>query len=313
MGNELDTMSYSVLLATYNGARYMEEFLESCLWSMNADVLVRDDGSQDETLEIIGKFTQKKNISCTVYTGERLGAKNNFAYLLSCLEKPYFFFADQDDIWEAHKIPTMLKAMQELEAKYGKEKPLLVFSDASLMNAQGEIFCNSFFTKSFIPKKWNEDFKNVLVMPFVPGCTMLGNKALAKAALPIAAEAAMHDGWLLQVANALGYARGIDEALIRYRQHDANTLGANVLTLNNVLKKVLNGRKPKYDAIVQTQKQAQALLKHCGSLMPQEKYELCKAWAEVTEKGWLARRVVYGKYGFRKAGWMHNAVLWMCG
>ncbi len=304
---------YSILLATFNGSRFIEDFLKSCPWPAQADLMVRDDGSTDNTIERIQNFTAKHSIPCTLHAGERLGAKNNFAALLEKLEKPYFFLADQDDIWEQEKIPTMLKSMHDLEKKYGKETPILIYSDASLMHASGSIYHNSFFKNSMLPEYWNANFRNVLVMPHVLGCTMCGNKALAQASIPIAEEAIMHDAWLLQVASVLGKVHEIAEPYIRYRQHETNVFGAKTLTWANAIKKLCNGRKPKYEAIVRSQKQGAALLKHYAHLMSNEHVELCKAWAEAENKSWIFRRIVYAKYGFKKAGWVHNAVLWICG
>ncbi len=309
----LENEQYSILLATYNGERFVEEFLKHCPWPSGADIILRDDGSSDDTLTIIQKFCAKQNIALIMLEGERLGAKNNFAKTLECLEKPYFFFADQDDIWEKEKFSTLLQAMHELEASYGHDVPLLVYSDASLMNEDGQIFSNSYLKNAMIPYGWNEQFRNVLVMPHVPGCAMLGNKSLAKAALPIAKEAVMHDAWVLQVAAALGKVKEVALPLVRYRQHSVNVFGAKKRSVKDIIKRVLGGRKPKYENIVQSQRQAAALWQHCGHLMTKEDQILCKAWAEVTAKSWLERRIIYAKYGFKKAGLVHNAVLWTCG
>ncbi len=307
------TPPYTILLATYNGANYLFDFLQSCSFTKDADIVVRDDGSSDETLAIIQNYAKAYNIELKILTGEKLGARGNFSKLLEQVEKPYFFFADQDDIWEKHKIPTMLQVMQELESKYGQNTPLLVYSDASLMSEDGNIFHNSFYKASTLPYKWNESFRNILVMPHVPGCTMLGNRALAKAAFPVPEQAIMHDCWVLQIAGALGKIVEVTMPLVRYRQHSSNAMGANVLTLRNIVKKTLDLRKSRRKGIIQSQRQAMALLGHCGHMMDFEKQKICNAWGMAERKSWLSRRIVYLKYGFRKAGFIHNAVLWIYG
>ncbi len=310
---ELLTEQYSILLATYNGESFIHDFLEHCPWPQGADIIMRDDGSTDNTIAIVQDFASAHKIDLFILKGERLGVKNNFAKTLEHLKKPYFFFADQDDIWERDKFSILLKAMHELEVQHGKDVPLLVYSDASLMHSSGEIFHKSYLHNSMIPNGWNEDFINVLVMPHVPGCAMLGNKALARASLPMADEAVMHDAWVLQVAAALGKVREVALPLVRYRQHNTNVYGAKKRSVGNILKRLLDGRKPKYENIVKSQRQASALLKHCGHGMPPEVRKLCKAWAEAEHKSWLARRFTYAKYGFKKAGFVHNVVLWTCG
>ncbi len=305
--------TYSILLATYNGERFIKEFLCSCPWDKGAKLIVRDDGSTDNTVNIIREFVSNNDVNLTLLEGERLGAMGNFAKLLEQVDTDYFFFADQDDVWEENKIPFMLEAMKQYELKAGENTPLLLYCDAFLIDASGNKFQDSLYSRTTIPNKWNEEFKNVLVMPHVPGCTMLGNKALAKAAVPIAKESVMHDAWVLQIAGALGKIHELDISLVRYRQHDANVFGAKVMTFGTIFKKICDGIKPKYESIVKSQIQAKALLEHCGDLMSNDKKELCKAWANATNEPWLKRRIIYAKYGFRKAGLIHNVVLWVCG
>ncbi len=304
---------YSILLATYNGSAFIADFLASCPLTKGADIIVRDDGSSDDTLAVIEEFCMIHNIPLTLLQGDRLGAIQSFGKLLERLEKPYFFLADQDDIWEKEKFSILFKAMHELEEQYGDDTPLLVYSDASMMHADGKIFHNSWLKIAMIPYGWNTEFRNVLVMPHAIGCTMLGNKALARAAVPIAPEAIMHDAWLLQIAGALGAIKEVSKPLVRYRQHASNTCGVKKSSLLGLIQRVLDGRKPKYENIVRSQRQAQALLYHCGDLMPEDKRQLCKAWADAQYKSWIKRRLIYAQYGFKKAGFMHNAVLWTCG
>ena len=95
----------AVVLSTYNGEKYVKEQLDSILKQTykNVEIIVRDDGSKDSTVEIIKEYQEKhKNIKLVV--GENLGFIKSFFELLKIAEADYYSYADQDDIWVKNKI-----------------------------------------------------------------------------------------------------------------------------------------------------------------------------------------------------------------
>lgn len=124
-------MKVAVLMSTYNGEKFLEEQIESILnQDCNAELMliIRDDGSNDSTIDILEKYAQKyKNI---VYeSGLNIGAAQGFINLLKD-NKGYDFyaFADQDDVWDSGKL---LKALLALE---GIKGPAIYCSNCELVD-----------------------------------------------------------------------------------------------------------------------------------------------------------------------------------
>ena len=101
----------SVVMATYNGERYVEKQLQSILNQslMPDEVIIRDDGSNDSTVQIVQEFIKKHNLSSweIKINEENLGYRKNFANLLSLANGDYIFLSDQDDEWLGDKIEKM--------------------------------------------------------------------------------------------------------------------------------------------------------------------------------------------------------------
>ena len=109
-----------VLLATYNGQEYLRAQLDSLVQQTFKDfkIIVHDDGSTDDTLEIIAEYQEKYPEMMVQYFGEPLGsAKANFLWMLKQVQADYFFFCDQDDVWAPDKVERSLQEMYRLEEK----------------------------------------------------------------------------------------------------------------------------------------------------------------------------------------------------
>ncbi|EEY35290.1 glycosyltransferase, partial [Pseudoleptotrichia goodfellowii] len=107
-----------ILLATYNGEKYLEEQLYSILNQSypNINLLIRDDGSKDKTVDIIKKYAQKdERIKFIEDDLGNLGFLKNFEKLLEHSEENYIMFSDQDDIWNPDKIEKSYKKIRETE------------------------------------------------------------------------------------------------------------------------------------------------------------------------------------------------------
>ena len=135
-----------ILLATYNGEKYIKEQLDSILLQTysNIEVIARDDMSNDKTLEILKSY----NINI-VKSIENLGVKKSFSELLNYASRnsnsDYFMFCDQDDIWEKRKIELTLRKMLEMEKK-SPSIPILVHTDLNVVDSCLNIIDNSMWT-----------------------------------------------------------------------------------------------------------------------------------------------------------------------
>ena len=111
-------MNISVVMATYNGAKYIREQLDSIRnQSVPADeVIICDDCSTDNTVEVIGNYIKSHRLDekWKVYRNEsNLGYANNFNKAAGLASGRFLMFSDQDDIWLKDKIKISLKIMEE--------------------------------------------------------------------------------------------------------------------------------------------------------------------------------------------------------
>jgi glycosyltransferase involved in cell wall biosynthesis len=127
-----------VLLATYNGERFLREQIDSILAQTlpGVSILARDDGSNDSTPQILEDYGRRspdrfRILPTVTPTGS---ARDNFLALLHASEAPYIAFADQDDVWLPQKLERQMNAMHGLEQRYGTSTPLLVFSDLRVVS-----------------------------------------------------------------------------------------------------------------------------------------------------------------------------------
>ena len=104
-----------ILLATYNGEKYLQEQIESILNQTYTDfrLLISDDASTDNTIKIIEEYAKKDKRILTFVQKENLGVIKNFEFLLNKVENEYFMFSDQDDIWMKEKIEKSLAKIEE--------------------------------------------------------------------------------------------------------------------------------------------------------------------------------------------------------
>jgi hypothetical protein len=201
-------------------------------------LLIRDDGSTDDTREIVkGLQDADPRIELVEDDGAHLGCVGNYGRLaLVALERGarYVMLADQDDLWQPQKIEATLSIMRVAEEQYGSGCPLLVHTDLELVTEDLATIAPSFMGYQGIRHETDDPLKTLLVQNFVTGCTTLLNRALLERAIPIPAVAPMHDWWFALCAAAVGRIEFLPKATGRYRQHGANVVAAKgrLATLN---------------------------------------------------------------------------------
>ena len=206
-----------ILMSTYNGEKYLKEQIQSILDQQGVEIsiLVRDDGSQDTTIEILKELS--KNPSINYYNGENIGPAKSFMDLINKANDDfnYYAFADQDDIWMLNK---MIKDIEKLESF--KNKPALYIS------AQ-EIVDENLNTIEIKKVAGMHTFEGEIIRNFATGCTMVMNKELLDIIKVYTPKyIIMHDSWITRVCYAIGGTVIIDNnSYIKYRQHGKNTWG----------------------------------------------------------------------------------------
>ena len=122
-----------ILMATYNGEKYLKEQIESILNQTysNFRLIVSDDCSTDNTRMILEEYQEKDNRIEIYYQDKNLGYIKNFEFLLNKVENNFYMLSDQDDIWISNKIEKSMKTLKQENAD-------LVFCDLMLINQNGE-------------------------------------------------------------------------------------------------------------------------------------------------------------------------------
>lgn len=224
MLNKDNTKSILVMLSTYNGEKFLKKQLDSIINQEDVSVylLIRDDGSTDNTLQILDEYKSVYPHIITIYKGINIGCIRSFRNLMEkaktfTLFFPDFYaFCDQDDIWVNDKLKRAVEAL----SIYDSALPNLFFSYFKEIDEQG----NELFTKN---QSFNLSFGEALVMNPSVGCTQVFNKVcLEKSLICNPPQLILHDWWIYSVCLALSGNVVYDcDALVLYRQHSSNVLG----------------------------------------------------------------------------------------
>lgn len=218
----------SIALCTYNGEKYLKEQLDSFVQQTLSpyELVVCDDCSSDSTTDILEAFAWTAPFPVRIYHNEyTLGLIKNFSKAAGLCRGEYVAFSDQDDIWLPDKLDACFQAMGRAECKYGKDVPLLVHSDLSIIDNDNRVIASSWMKVKHLRPVEVDPLKNLLVMNYISGCTSLCNKILIKNSLPFPDVIMNHDGWVALIAASHGKIIFIPEPKVLYRQHPSNASG----------------------------------------------------------------------------------------
>lgn len=231
-----------ILLATYNGEKFLAEQIDSILTQTLNDwrLLIRDDGSTDQTQKIISHYvkTYPDKIIPIIDTNKNLGVTRNFERLMEHSTAPYIMFCDQDDIWFPNKIETSLRKLQTMEQQYGLDVPLLVYTDLAVCDEEGTLTAHSFWKYQGGDPSLPLDYVKALVQNNATGNTFIFNCTLCNCALPFSPDAVMHDWWVALIALYLGKIDYLTDQTIMYRQHSTNVSGSKGKDILPIIKKL---------------------------------------------------------------------------
>lgn len=220
----------AILLSTFNGEKYLDEQIRSLFHQTypNLVIIVRDDGSQDGTLNVLKTFEGDARLK-VLASHHNIGPAASFMQLLSLeSEADFFAFCDQDDIWLPTKIEVAINALQ----KKRMNSPSLYCSRVSYVSEE-----NQLLGLSAIPN--NLDLGNALVENVVTGCTIVMNRQLRDLLITnLPQRFMMHDAWVYLVASSFGEIFYDQNSYIRYRQHSSNTVGVALGFFENLIKRL---------------------------------------------------------------------------
>jgi hypothetical protein len=203
----------SVVMALYNGERFLREQVESVLRELllGDEFIIIVDAATDSSLDILQDI-----VSPTIQVYENfsnLGVVASFERGLKLATNEYIFLCDQDDVWLPGKRTAFVAAFER------DPQTLVVVSDAQLIDGNGVITALSFMATrgGFRGTIWNTLVRNRYL-----GCAMALRRELILAALPIPRWVPMHDMWLGALGSILGRVHYISTPLMQYRRHGSN-------------------------------------------------------------------------------------------
>ena len=297
-----------IILATYNGAKYLADQLESILMQThrNIKVIIRDDGSTDGTQEIINDYSVRYPdliLSITDDTGN-VGVIENFNMLLSRTESDYIMFSDQDDIWRCNKIELTLEAMRRAECgNQGKLLPALVFTDLIVTDENLAIVAQSFWRYQHINPDLNS-FNRLLMQNVVTGCTVMINRRLFDLAYPVPNEAIMHDWWFAMVASVFGVISPCKDKTIYYRQHGTNVAGASRYDVKYIWGKAFEIMSRRQ--LQKNHQQANVFLRRYANVLPEQSLLMVESFISLASCVKLSSLHSVFKYRFYNHGIARN-------
>lgn len=300
----MDDSRVYILLAAYNGQKYVRQMIDSVLMQdyKNILLILSDDGSTDETPRIFDEYAHSNPDRVLHYkSGTRFGcAQNHFLHLLSTFsDAPYLMFCDQDDVWDRDKVRKTMKKMLELEE--GLAVPAMVHTDMRVVDENLQVINPSFWGYSHLDGG-RLALNQLLVQNVVTGCTIMINRRLAKKICGCEMNhVLMHDWWIALVASVCGKVGYLSEQTMNYRQHGENVVGAkNVRSVGFLWRRLTTSSMR--NSLNENAKQAESLLKHYRDDMDEEQRTLINAFIHAQRSSIWIRDYYYVKYGLLKFG-----------
>jgi glycosyltransferase involved in cell wall biosynthesis len=289
-----------VILAVWNGERYLPAMLDSLLSQTTRDfnVLVRDDGSRDDTLEILKTYKPKFDGRLSVIAGEPSGsATANFGILLRETKADYVLFADQDDVWKPEKVELTLRSLKDAEAKYGKSTPIYFATDIEVVNKDLEPISPSYWKWKRLNPSMMSKLSQSLICVSIQGMASGINRALVDLANPVSAKAISHDWWAQLIAAAMGKVICDPTTTALYRVHGGNASIPKQVGVVPYLKLGLDASFLRR-GLGRRIEQANALADALEGRMPPDKLKIIRKFTKLQSQGFLQRRwtLVSGNY-----------------
>jgi glycosyltransferase involved in cell wall biosynthesis len=223
--SRIESQSYSdrsvvVVMATYNGERFLNEQLESILNQTIKPrlIFVSDDRSSDGTCEIIRRYSEEATVEVAV-NAQNLGVIGNFKNAVNRVQgRDYIALSDQDDVWLPEKLEVLYTRLGAIDDGI---TPAMVYSDLVVVDRNRNVLNQSFWNE-LGQDGYQHNLQTLLFGNFVTGCTILMNQQMADHFKDMPIDVPMHDYWLALIGFSFGKVESVAAPLVLYRKHDAN-------------------------------------------------------------------------------------------
>lgn len=201
----------SVCMATYNGAKYLREQVDSILLQLGKsdELIVSDDGSTDATLEILESYNDSR---IKIFKNDnRKGVVGNFENALMKVQGEYIFLSDQDDVWLENKVKFCVEELHKSD---------LVVTDCFVTDQDLNVTNESFFRERGSGSGfWKNLYKNTYL-----GACVAFRAELLRVVMPFPKNLPVyHEGWIASLADIKGKVTFMDFRAIYFRRHENNT------------------------------------------------------------------------------------------
>lgn len=204
-------MKISVALASYNGANFIAEQLRSLAAQTHLpdELIVTDDGSDDETIRIITDFARTAPFDVKLFQNpQRLGFGHNFGKALALCSGDIVFLCDQDDSWLPEKIKLIIELAQDMP------NIQLFMNDAIIADADLRPTAFTLLGQTLSLGRSPEELRI--------GCCSAVKRDLLQICLPIPEPVLWHDTWAARIAESCSTKYVLDQPLQYYRRHKNN-------------------------------------------------------------------------------------------
>ena len=291
----------SIVLATYNGEKFLIEQLDSLFKQTysNIELVVVDDASSDNTLNILYEYSSRYS-NMKLFSNEiNLGFIKNFEKGCSLSKGEFISPCDQDDVWHIDKVKLMVEAIGDYP---------LIYCDSYICNEQLEQSGKK-ISDIVTCKDWNNCLQYA-VFARIYGHTLLFTRKLFNSIVPFT-ELVPHDWWIAYNATLEGGVKFLDKPLVYYRQHAANAFG---IVGGKGKKHTLTKAARKKEDIVKARKRVSLFYEQCPAQMQHEKKVLQKlmdSYSTFSLQKDVKRMLLFFKYkdyflAPKKYSWLHK-------
>jgi len=209
----MENKKVAVVMSTYNGERFIREQLDSILAQTykNIEIIVRDDGSKDGTVQVVKEYMQK-NSNITLHEGKNLGFIKSFFELLKLVDADYYAYADQDDVWLENKIELAVNSLNALD----NSVPNMAFGNSDYYDEEMKLIGPG-------PKNKKYSFVKALFSCCGQGMTMTVNKKTRDMIIENTPKTCFfHDWWTYLLCIGLGNVAYDNVTTVKYRRRKQN-------------------------------------------------------------------------------------------
>ncbi len=299
-----------IILASYNGEKYIREQIESIMGSSYKDfrLFVCDDCSTDSTRDIVNEYVSAYPDKVYLSVNDKnLGSTASFLTNLKRISREhpaaYYMFCDQDDSWLSDKIAIAVKHIRHIERRRGSFLPTLVFSDAIIVDENLNFIHRSFYKTNRL-KVRRIRFSRMLIENKCQGCTMLMNASLVNMLVRTGPEIRYHDWWMALIASGFGIVRFNKTPTVLYRQHGDNQVGQ--ADFASYAKDRAGRREDVRERLRRTYDQAQLFYAIYADRLPKNKRKHLQSFIRLKDAGFFKRRFIILKNRFFKSGFLRN-------